>query len=263
MALVKCTNCGHMISDRAAKCPKCGAPVQKEKAAPQREVKIPEPSIAEYEEYDDGSRKKRTMYAVCGILAVLLIIGGVVFFNKKDNSSQSNKNTTELIGQSEQGLAEPEENIGADETETPSDIYSGLSFRTFTEHGYDSDNNAHYQTRLEEKQVVRNLQEHGFTLTDTKTESRLDYTGEEYYDATIKTYSKTINGQTTTVKLEENYTEIRFPSRSDVDKFIATVKAADMTEATDGFKDNKEVYWAGTDVYVNGTTVKLDYKGEP
>lgn len=24
MALIKCVNCGHMISDRGAKCPKCG-----------------------------------------------------------------------------------------------------------------------------------------------------------------------------------------------------------------------------------------------
>lgn len=26
MALIKCTECGHMISDRAMKCPKCGCP---------------------------------------------------------------------------------------------------------------------------------------------------------------------------------------------------------------------------------------------
>ena len=27
MALIKCRNCGHNVSDRAAACPKCGAPV--------------------------------------------------------------------------------------------------------------------------------------------------------------------------------------------------------------------------------------------
>lgn len=28
MALVKCTECGQYISDKASKCPKCGCPVQ-------------------------------------------------------------------------------------------------------------------------------------------------------------------------------------------------------------------------------------------
>ena len=27
MALIKCTKCGQMVSDRAEKCPKCGYPV--------------------------------------------------------------------------------------------------------------------------------------------------------------------------------------------------------------------------------------------
>ena len=30
MALIKCEECGHEISDRAASCPKCGCPVVKE-----------------------------------------------------------------------------------------------------------------------------------------------------------------------------------------------------------------------------------------
>ena len=261
MALVKCTNCGHMISDRAAKCPKCGAPIQKEKAAPQQEVKIPEPSIAEYEEYDDGSRKKRTMYAVCGILAVLLIIGGVVFFNKKDNSSQSNKNTTELIGQSEQGLAEPEENIGADETETPSDIYSGLSFRTFTEK--ETEDGIVYQSRLAGEQVVKNLKELGFELVKSETKSRYNHIDEVYYDAAIDTYTKTVNGNTTIVIYDEaGSTKIIFPTFDDVKVFENTVKECGLTKGDNGFEDAKEIYWAGTDVYIDGKTVILHYKSE-
>ena len=27
MALIECSNCGHMISDKATKCPKCGCPI--------------------------------------------------------------------------------------------------------------------------------------------------------------------------------------------------------------------------------------------
>ena len=33
MALIKCTNCGHMVSDKGAKCPKCGTPIQKTEEA--------------------------------------------------------------------------------------------------------------------------------------------------------------------------------------------------------------------------------------
>ena len=29
MALIKCTECGHTVSDKAVKCPKCGTPIQK------------------------------------------------------------------------------------------------------------------------------------------------------------------------------------------------------------------------------------------
>lgn len=263
MALIQCANCGHMISDKALTCPKCGTRIQKEKEVPQQEAKPePESPIAEYEEYDDGSKRKRIVYAVCGILVVLLVIGGFILSNKNNTSSLNDENSTELVEQLEPGSAVADENTGADIAEV-SDTYSGLSFRTFAEHRYDSDNKAHYQSRLEREQVVRNLKEHGFTLSDTKTDSRLNYTGEEYYDVIVETYSRTINGHVTTVKLEADYTEISFPSRSDVDKFIVTVKAADLTETTDGFKDTEEVYWAGTDVSINGTTVTLTYKGEP
>ena len=29
MALIKCTECGHMVSDKGTKCPKCGTPIVK------------------------------------------------------------------------------------------------------------------------------------------------------------------------------------------------------------------------------------------
>lgn len=35
MALIKCSECGHMISDRASTCPQCGAPVEKRIQCPE------------------------------------------------------------------------------------------------------------------------------------------------------------------------------------------------------------------------------------
>lgn len=37
MALIKCKECGDQVSDKAASCPKCGAPVAKKK---QRSIRL-------------------------------------------------------------------------------------------------------------------------------------------------------------------------------------------------------------------------------
>ena len=48
MALIKCSGCGHMVSDKGTKCPKCGTPTHKvEEAAKPIEEK--EKVIAEVE----------------------------------------------------------------------------------------------------------------------------------------------------------------------------------------------------------------------
>ena len=38
MALIKCNECGHMISDKATKCPKCGCPTKVEMIRHQENV---------------------------------------------------------------------------------------------------------------------------------------------------------------------------------------------------------------------------------
>ena len=48
MALIKCTNCGHMVSDKGTKCPKCGTPIQKiEEAA--KPIEKEEKAVVEVE----------------------------------------------------------------------------------------------------------------------------------------------------------------------------------------------------------------------
>ncbi|RVS47000.1 zinc-ribbon domain-containing protein [Citrobacter freundii] len=34
MALIKCKECGEQVSDKAASCPKCGAPIAKKNKGP-------------------------------------------------------------------------------------------------------------------------------------------------------------------------------------------------------------------------------------
>lgn len=141
--------------------------------------------------------------------------------------------------------------------------YAGLSFRTFTDSEYEERHRVTYQSCLSEERIVQNLKERGFVLSNTQKDFRPDYTGEDYYEVTIETYSKTVNGCTTTVKLESDYTEICFPSLEDVEVFKKTIRACGMKETENGFEDVKEIYWAGTNVYIKGTIVTLDYKWEP
>lgn len=63
MALIKCINCGHMISDKAIVCPKCGASIQEEKTS---------------------NWKKKSIVAVliCTFLIVLIGLLAYVFINK-------------------------------------------------------------------------------------------------------------------------------------------------------------------------------------
>ncbi len=65
------------------------------------------------------------------------------------------------------------------------------------------------------------------------------------------------------MKLESDYTEIRFPNIDDVEEFKQRVRDSGLKEKKNEFHDCEEVYWAGTNVYIKGTVVKLDYKWEP
>lgn len=52
MALIKCNECGHMISDRATKCPKCGCPTTK-RSEPHIPQETPQEQPVYYEEEEE------------------------------------------------------------------------------------------------------------------------------------------------------------------------------------------------------------------
>ena len=147
------------------------------------------------------------------------------------------------------------------ENQQDSAIPAGLTFRTFTKNYKESGNTI--QLRLANEAIVSNLKKLGFDLIDRTTESRPDYTGEDYYEVTVETFSKAVNGNVTTVKLESEYTEIHFPNLNDVEEFKKTVRDCGLKETEDGFMDSEDIYWAGTDVSIKGTIVNLCYKFEP
>ena len=137
---------------------------------------------------------------------------------------------------------------------------AGLTFRTFTKRA--KDQGKVYQSPLERGELVNNLTSMGFVLINSMTELRADYTGEEYYDAVIETYSKTVDGKTTTILLEEEYTEITFPDDEDANNFFSSAKATGLRKNGNTLEDNPAIYWAGTNVEIKGNVVTLHYRWE-
>ncbi len=145
-------------------------------------------------------------------------------------------------------------------------LYSvGLTFRTFTERkSVDGNDGKSYtvQSSLGNERTVANLKQLGFKLVNSKTEKRPDYTGEEYEEVTIETFSKVINGNTTTVILESDYTEIHFSNLQDVEIFKQTSINCGLKNKGNELEDISQIYWDGTNVTISGTTVKLEYRWE-
>lgn len=84
MALIKCTRCGHMISEKALRCPKCGQVVG--------EVKTP--AIVEKDNIKNGF-KKYLPYIFGAV--VILGISGYFLCNNSSNDSLNEANSTDAV----------------------------------------------------------------------------------------------------------------------------------------------------------------------
>ena len=264
---IKCQECGQLISENASECPNCGCPVDNSTNMKQPfQPEEPRPQEPFY--YEEEPSSKTWLYAVIGILAVTLIGLAAWLFIFNDNK-QNEVAVESTVSAPDNGANETDttktdsntEDVVSNETGViHRSISAGLTFKTFTKKA--SENGIIIQSPLEEGKVTSNLRNLGFSLIDKTTESRLDYTGEEYYQVDVLTYSKTVDGRVTTVKLETEYTEIHFPNLEDVEEFRQTVRATALKEKGNDFLDSEDVYWAGTDVSFKGTIVTLKYKWE-
>jgi len=101
MALIKCSGCGHMVSDKGTKCPKCGTPIHKveeaakpieEKEKVIAEVETPKAEIAKAEAVVPDEPKSQTWKKVSGIVVfAAIIIGGIYFYMDSQNKAQLEK----------------------------------------------------------------------------------------------------------------------------------------------------------------------------
>ena len=86
MALIKCKQCGNLISDKATRCPKCGNVVIKER-----------PSVL-YEEEDQKSGFMKYLPYILGTVAALGIAGYFLFaHSSKDSSYEDNGANTVAV----------------------------------------------------------------------------------------------------------------------------------------------------------------------
>lgn len=71
MALIKCNECGNVISDRATRCPHCGCPVgQQIIYQPQQEMQAPI-------NYGQNNKNNTWLYVLVAVLATLLVTLGI------------------------------------------------------------------------------------------------------------------------------------------------------------------------------------------
>ena len=225
MELIKCRKCGHEASGEVFGCP----------AVP---------------------RKKNGR--IQSLIVVFLCLVGAGFLSACNNGNGAEKaQTTEVKDSVPVADKVVEEKVEQKDTT----ITAGLTLNTFTKRT--KVDGKYVQSSLGNNQAAANLKKLGFVLVNKVKERRADYTGEEYFDFTLETYSKTIDDRVTTVKLEEDYSEINFPGLNDVEEFKKTVRAGGLKETKDGFEDCEAIYYDGTNVSIKGTKVTLHYKWEP
>ena len=86
MALIKCKQCGHMISDRASKCPKCGASVAKEIVKPQEYSNNEEADSIE--EYDEEDNSNIFLYILLSLAFVAFVGIGYWWYNHNSGNGE-------------------------------------------------------------------------------------------------------------------------------------------------------------------------------
>ena len=94
MALIKCKECGHMISDKATKCPKCGCPIIIENET-QYSANVSQQPVY-YNENNKGNRNK-WLYGIVALVFVALVVGGGYWWYSQSQENQKIQHFVELF----------------------------------------------------------------------------------------------------------------------------------------------------------------------
>ena len=127
MALIQCKGCGHMISDKAQKCPKCGMPIYKDNHS----------HITN--ETNSSQNKNKTVLWVFIALLICVLGGGWLY---SASNSQSNNESKEPA----EGEAISDADDGSME-----DVFD---VKEFIKGYYDADQNGGYAAYFEESNIT-------------------------------------------------------------------------------------------------------------
>lgn len=128
MALIKCTECGKEISDKAVTCPNCGAPVNTESTSNEASTVSYSPIPPEPEKKKKKEKKKGgclvTLLRVAGIFVGVIIILNIVFGGSESSSETAVK--TGEVETTSNNKADTEDTVNAvsdSESEEPDNVF--------------------------------------------------------------------------------------------------------------------------------------------
>ena len=123
MALINCSECGQMVSDRANVCPKCGSPIYDEST----QYDNAGGRTVYRNEGNGGNKNNGLLYAVIALLVAALVGGGYYFYDKNKQmennlaEQQRQQHLADSIGKAEEEakkIAEEDAKKKADEDKT-------------------------------------------------------------------------------------------------------------------------------------------------
>lgn len=113
MALINCRECGHCVSDKAAACPNCGAPVelsltQKEQTVLANISPTPTPPAIEQEDNTEEKKSSGMIIIVVGLILILVIIFIAIIGGSYSNSYSRSSYVADSLHRVEQERIERE-----------------------------------------------------------------------------------------------------------------------------------------------------------
>ena len=105
MALIKCSECGQMISDKATRCPYCGCPPKEKTVLHHEDVASDDMPVYEEEE----NHTSKWLYVVIALLLVAVAGGGYYLFKPSDKNTIKD-DTNEHLADSSAIFVEAESN---------------------------------------------------------------------------------------------------------------------------------------------------------
>ena len=240
MALIKCTNCGHTISDKAVKCPNCGSPTEQE-------------SRKKTNDQNSNKWKKHLL----AFIAIAVVIGGLWgIWHMTDGFSLNEKSSSAKESELSSNESELQDSIKRETIKAA--MPSIEDFFSFYHDDFQGIRNK-YITWIPTDATIKALTAKGYQVKNTET-FEVEGEGGDYYPVTTATLCYTIKEGNNDIlyyeiKIEDGYCagiDIVFPDEDSKSDFV-------MEALKFGFVQNSQNFVSGSD---NADMLVWTLKGE-